>query len=63
MARDYKKEYREYHSKPKQKKGKDFCGACGCAIRWKAWIPNETLNKAEVEKPDYHETCWRRDES
>lgn len=38
---------------------KEFCGACGCYLPLKAWIPNETLDRAETEKPPYHERCWR----
>jgi hypothetical protein len=41
-------------------KGKEYCGACGCVVRVKVLIPNETLDRAEgQEKPPYHERCWR----
>lgn len=38
---------------------KAFCGACGCYIPLKAWIPNPVLDRAETERPLYWEGCWR----
>lgn len=38
---------------------KRVCSACGCLTRYKAWIPNATLDRAEKEKPLYWEGCWR----
>jgi len=41
--------------------GKRFCLACGCHLS-KVWIPNETLDRAEMgNKPDYANMCWRRE--
>jgi hypothetical protein len=40
----------------------DFCGACGCDLQLKVWIPNDILNDAETELPEYAPNCWRRDE-
>ena len=36
-----------------------WCGACGCKLSLKCWIPNDTLDRAEAERPPYHESCWR----
>jgi len=41
---------------------KSFCLACGCYLKAKILLPNETLNKAEPVKPEYHKNCWRHDE-
>jgi len=39
---------------------KEFCGACGCVIRYKALIDNDTLDKAEKgNRPLYSKECWR----
>lgn len=41
---------------------KEFCGACGCLLRAKVMIPNDTLNKVEAsERPPYAEGCWRNE--
>lgn len=40
---------------------KEYCLACGCKISLKCWIPNSTLDKAETERPDYWEKCWRHE--
>ena len=41
---------------------KEFCGACGCRISWKAHIPNHILDKAEgSNRPPYAEGCWRNE--
>ena len=36
-----------------------FCGACGCWLKLKTLVPNPTLDRAEAERPPYHESCWR----
>lgn len=38
---------------------KRVCSACGCLCRYKAWIHNSTLDRAEQSKPRYWEGCWR----
>jgi len=38
----------------------DFCGACGCDLQLKVWIPNDILDEAETELPAYVPECWRR---
>jgi hypothetical protein len=38
-----------------------WCGACGCRLSVKCFLENSTLNRAETEKPPYHESCWRND--
>ena len=39
---------------------KPFCLACGCLLKAKVWLPNETLDRAEEgDRPDYWEGCWR----
>jgi len=50
-----------------EKGAKEFALCCGCFIHLKAWIPNETLDKAEeveAERPDYAagKNCWRLEE-
>lgn len=39
---------------------KSVCASCGCYLALKAWIPNETLDRAESVRPPYAEGCWRR---
>lgn len=40
-------------------KHQEFCGACGCVLRLKVFIPNDVLDRAETERPKYHPSCWR----
>jgi hypothetical protein len=40
---------------------REFCGACGCYLPLKAWIPNKTLDTAETERPAYWAGCWRNE--
>jgi hypothetical protein len=41
----------------------DFCGACGCDLQLKVWIPNDILDDAETELPEYAPDCWRREKT
>lgn len=36
------------------------CGACGCWLPAKAWIPRKHLGSADAF--DFHESCWMRTE-
>jgi hypothetical protein len=38
-----------------------WCGACGCKCSVKAWVDNSTLDRAEANRPPYHEGCWRNE--
>lgn len=42
---------------------KRWCGACGCHLSVKPWLPNEVLDQAEKVRPQYHPSCWRREEN
>lgn len=36
------------------------CLACGCVLKLKVWIPQDTLDKAEAgNTPEYDPACWR----
>jgi hypothetical protein len=37
----------------------EFCGACGCVLRLKCLVPNDILDAAEKQRPDYAPGCWR----
>lgn len=38
-----------------------WCKACGCHLPLKTLISNETLDRAETERPPYAEGCWRNE--
>ena len=40
-------------------KEKEFCGACACKLNLKVLIANDTLDRAEPERPAYWGNCWR----
>ena len=38
-----------------------YCGACGCSLALKVWVPNDVLDKAERgRRPAYAANCWRQ---
>jgi len=42
---------------------KRFCGACGCVLKLKVWLPQDVLDRAEKVRPKYWEHCWRNEKA